>query len=677
MKIFLGDLVHKWDKKGVWTFPLNIAFISAYTKKKLSEKKIDCDITLYKDPAKIIESIKSEKPDIIALAYYAWNKELNKKIFEISKKYNPDCLTLGGGPEITSINANLNGAKKFFEKQINCNGYIINQGEKGFALAVEKFHSLKKNINDFISNSVPGLLINNIKNCNEVYVGEDIGALDDLNEIPSPYLNGDMDEYFDGPYIPIIETNRSCPYRCTFCAWGIGTSKLSKFDDQRIIDEIEYISKRCKKTTTLMIADANFGILERDEKFAHKMHEAHTKYKFPSYVFAQWNKTRSDRIIKTAVALKGLGNVGASIQSMNEDTLKAVKRKNFTIEKIVEMQNELKKYKLDEWFSELIIGLPFETKQTHIEANKKLIDLDFEIWNYNLHLLSGTEMDTEESRKNYFTKTGWRLHDNCYGIYEGEKIFELQETVLETHTLSIEDFRYFRFFHFLQQMMWGKRWYYFYLKYLKDYGIHPVDVFDSIIENCKTDNGKMGELFSNFMRDYDEAESFSTAQELKDYWEKDENFERLKNQDYGKLNMLYTYKIVLNYREAFSELLIKIARDFFENKNIENEYFVEAAEDILKFQTRKFVKINDDWRVQDRIVEKFKFNILQWIESDFKKLNKFEKEKNFNFFLTQMQKKTLETQLEQYKTKNINLALRNMTIYTDNKQFFYQVSENL
>ena len=38
---------------------------------------------------------------------------------------------------------------------------------------------------------------------------------------------------------------------------------------------------------------------------------------------------------------------------------------------------------------------------------------------------------------------------------------------------------------------------------------------------------------------------FSTAKELKEYWEKDENFERLKNQDYGKLNMLYTYKIVL------------------------------------------------------------------------------------------------------------------------------------
>ena len=183
MKIFLGDLVHKWDKKGVWTFPLNIAFISSYTKKVMKEKNIHCEIQLFKDPAKIIESIKNEKPDIIAVAYYAWNKELNKKIFEISKKYNPNCLTLGGGPEITSINANLKGARKFFEKQINCNGYIINQGEKGFALAVEKFDSFNKNIAKFTSSAVPGLLINNLKKNNEVYVGDDIGALENLNDI--------------------------------------------------------------------------------------------------------------------------------------------------------------------------------------------------------------------------------------------------------------------------------------------------------------------------------------------------------------------------------------------------------------------------------------------------------------------------------------------------------------
>ena len=119
MKIFIGDLVHKWDKKGVWTFPLNIALIKAYAKKKLSEKNIPIEIQLFKDPVNIIEKIKNDKPDIVALAYYVWNSELNRKIFEITKKYNKDCLTLGGGPNITSINANEKGARKFFDKQKN------------------------------------------------------------------------------------------------------------------------------------------------------------------------------------------------------------------------------------------------------------------------------------------------------------------------------------------------------------------------------------------------------------------------------------------------------------------------------------------------------------------------------------------------------------------------------
>ena len=41
---------------------------------------------------------------------------------------------------------------------------------------------------------------------------------EDLNDIPSPYLNGLLDPFLDQPYIPLLETNRSCPYRCTFCA---------------------------------------------------------------------------------------------------------------------------------------------------------------------------------------------------------------------------------------------------------------------------------------------------------------------------------------------------------------------------------------------------------------------------------------------------------------------------
>ena len=94
-----------------------ILYFNDFLVNKLSEKNIPIEIHLFKDPVNIIEKIKNDKPDIVALAYYVWNSDLNRKIFDITKKYNKDCLTLGGGPNITSINANEKGARKFFEKQ--------------------------------------------------------------------------------------------------------------------------------------------------------------------------------------------------------------------------------------------------------------------------------------------------------------------------------------------------------------------------------------------------------------------------------------------------------------------------------------------------------------------------------------------------------------------------------
>ena len=268
---------------------------------------------------------------------------------------------------------------------------------------------------------------------------------------------------------------------------------------------------------------------------------------------------------------------------------------------------------------------------------------------------------------------GWRLHDNCYGIYEGEKVLELQETVLETHTLSVEDFRYFRYYHFLQYMMWSKKWYYDYLKFLKSYDIHPVDVFDKIITKCKKDNGVIGNLYLEFMRDYNAAESFETAEELKSYWEKDENFDRLKNQDYGKLNMLYLYKTVLNNRDSFTKFLLDISKDYALSLDLDPNYFVDACEEVLKFQNSKFIQIDDEWKIKEQLIETFNYDVLEWTKNGYGQLKKLENQKKYKFHLSEEQSKTLNTQLKQYKSDNFNTTLRHMTVYTDSDQFFYFV----
>ena len=674
MKIFLGDLVHTWEQTGTWTIPLNIGCVASYSSKYLNKAGIDSNFKLFKDPQTMIDCIKREKPDVIGLAHYVWNMKLNHRVFEIVKKHVPNSLTIGGGPYFTIQNANENGARRFFSMYHNCDAYIVNQGEKGFFELIKIFSAVNKNLDQFRKINIPGSLINDLKKNNTIHIGKNIGALNDLNDIPSPYLNGLLDTFFEGPYMPILETNRSCPYRCTFCAWGIGTQKLLRFDEERVLKEIEYIYERCKFATTMFIADANFSILDRDSGFAAKIYEGYKKTSFPNFVAVQWNKTRPDRVLKTAKEFKNIAQVGASLQSINDNVLHAIKRKNLTYDQIVQLKKELEAFGLkDKTFSELIIGLPNETKESHIEANRKLIDLNYEVQNYNLHLLPGTEMDNEESRKKYFKKTGWRLFDNAYGIYDGKIILEGQEVVLQTNTLSVEDFKYIRFYHFLQQMMWTKKWYYDYLKFLKIYNIHPISVFNKIIEKCKKDIGEIGNLYLEFMKDYNEAESFDSFEELEKYWREESNFSRLKEGNYGKLNMFYTFKLVLNHRRAFNKFLLNISKEYATSLELDVDNFVDLCKELLKFQNARFLQIDNEWKIKQQFTEKFKYDFLKWRESGYGQLEKLNNQKHYKFYISKKQQKAIDIQLKQYKSNNINSTLQKMVVNSDNNQFFYDI----
>ena len=44
-----------------------------------------------------------------------------------------------------------------------------------------------------------------------------------IRNIPSAYLSGGLDEFLACNMIPMASTNRGCPFRCTFCAWGMAS----------------------------------------------------------------------------------------------------------------------------------------------------------------------------------------------------------------------------------------------------------------------------------------------------------------------------------------------------------------------------------------------------------------------------------------------------------------------
>lgn len=675
MKIFLADLVHTWEKVSLWTFPLNVGYIASYAQANVEE---NLDVRLFKRPEVMIEAIKAEKPDVVALAHYVWNTNLNNLVFQIAKRHVPHVLTVGGGPNFTSANADEAHGRTFFTATPDCDTYVVNQGERGFLKLIQRYLELEGDVGRLRRDPVPGILMNDLRSSDAVRVGEALDVIRDLDEIPSPYLNHMLDEFFEEPFVPILETNRSCPYRCTFCAWGIGTGKLARFSDERIFAEIDYLGRNCTRTGNLFVADANFSILDRDRLIAARLRESHEATGYPGHVSCQWNKTRPDRVLEVARALGDLGEVGASMQTLDGDVLAAIKRRNLPIEAVAEMIGTLR----DEGhktslFSELILGLPNETRQGHIDANKRLIELGAEVFNYNLHLLPGTEMDTAESRSAYFHRTGWRLHDNAFGVYDGEKVFEGQEVVLATNAMSMDDLRGFRFIHFLLQFMWGRKWYYDYLHLLKEAGIHPVDMVAHIAERFPEDDGEMGALYERFRADH-ELENFETFEALADYWSEDENLDRLRRGDYGKLNYLYTYEILLSHYEAFNAFLLELAREKAATADLEDpDGFIDRCAEILAFSQELRISLTQSMdEVIARKRRQFRYNLLAWRESGYEGTpapistsDRFELE----FFLPDRQHRMLQSQLEQFRSHSQSLTLRKMSEEMSADDFFYRV----
>ena len=102
--------------------------------------------------------------------------------------------------------------------------------------------------------------------------------IDDLGILPSPFLDGTMDpllrdsrEHVTGT---VWETNRGCPFQCTFCDWGdASVNRVAKYDIERLFEELRWISRN--EIGYIFGADANFGIFyERDLEIAKGIAES-------------------------------------------------------------------------------------------------------------------------------------------------------------------------------------------------------------------------------------------------------------------------------------------------------------------------------------------------------------------------------------------------------------------
>ncbi len=664
--IYLADLVHNHIGKGPFMFPLNIGYLSGYTKLEFGEQ---VEIRLFKFPLDLLKAVDDRKPGIVGLSNYTWNIDLNKRVLERVKQASPQTLTIMGGPDFPVEESN---ALEYMKSRAGLDFYALFQGEIGFSEIVRSF---------LPSRDIESIKNGPIKNCayfdkenDSLVVGNIKSFGRDLEPIPSPYLNGLLDDFFDTNLIPIIETNRGCPYSCTYCAWGVSAQKqVALHSLEKVMAEIEYIAARTRNTGLLNVADANFGIVARDVELAEFLRAQHDSTGYPRYIGMACAKNVPDRIITIAETLGDMASVTSSFQSLDETVQLNMKRDNISLQDFKAIQSHFSAKHL-QTHSELILGLPGETKQSHLSAIRDLMETDTAIVCYNLRMLGGTELNTPSQIDKFGIKTKHRLVDNAFGKYDGIVSLETEEMVLSTDTMTEQDILYFRPIHWLIQFLWNYGYYTEILHFLREEGVNPADFITRLIEMQASAPPKVAQLLNDFQADAS-SEWFESHEACIEHYSVPENFDNLLKGGFGKLNFVYTCRVLSECKTEFDVYIASVALNCLSDLNRDSDY-ENTLKDIMLFTGNRFVDFAEELEPDFEKKVRVSSDVLAWKTDAYSRpLREYQSGEGieYNFFLSQDQFEALNQTLRQFKQEDLNLTLRKMMEYMKRSDLFYNV----
>jgi putative methyltransferase len=332
-----------------------------------------CNADLYGED---LESVKLTlghlEPDVFAVSMYVWNHYIGHQVAEWVKQQWPKCLIITGGPhqyfkynddwftKHPYIDASLPGESpgELCLQQILDN--LDNNGHIDWDCVSDVCYPKTKSRYPTYSKKVTN------KGAKKQF-DYDWSAFDAQLIGLQNFVNTAKTLNPRTKLLSIFETTRGCPYGCTYCDWGggINTSVLKK--------SFESVKKDLAAICQLNLnyfyfADANFGIFgDRDVAILSELVIQRKKnVQIFQVGYGGFAKTENklpyiEKILKIDLAneLSLLGEIKISMQSLDEEVLKNIDRKNVSLEKQLAMIQKLSTWrKKVPIYVEFIAGLP-------------------------------------------------------------------------------------------------------------------------------------------------------------------------------------------------------------------------------------------------------------------------------------------------------------------------------
>ena len=368
-----------------------------------------------------------DNPAFVGFSNSIWNYKYNLEYAKRLKEVYPDCVVEFGGHHVPP-------STEYLEKYDFVDILVHRKGEEAFR---DVLLALLDNT-DF--GEIPNISYRNAD-------GKAVQTREEkitISDYPSPYLNGIFDDIIktdEFRFSCVLETNRGCPYNCSYCDWGELNSRVRLFPLEKVMAELEWMAKN--KMEFVYCVDANFGMFERDEEIAHKLVELKETAGYPNRLQVSYAKNEHERVFRINKLLSdhGIGK-GATLamQSLSSNVLKNVGRVNISKE---DYAGYIARYRDAgiSTYTELILGLPGETYDSFCRGLCEILELGqhSSVSAYYCELLPNSTMSSKEYMEKYGIKTVSTSLNQYHCESMDDVLSGFSTIVVGTDTMSVEE----------------------------------------------------------------------------------------------------------------------------------------------------------------------------------------------------------------------------------------------
>jgi radical SAM superfamily enzyme YgiQ (UPF0313 family) len=435
--ISFADLTHTGQVVAANTFPYGISLVAAYAKEKLGDR---IDVEIFKYPDDFSKYLDHGIPRVACFSNFLWNRRLVYAYARRIKEVSPDTVIILGGPNYPG---EADAQHRYLLEHPHVDFYVWMEGEQALAGLLELLLAEDFDVAGIKARRQAIPSVHYVEDGDFVR-GELLPRITDLTLTPSPYEMGLVDKFFDGVLIPMIETNRGCPFQCSFCEIGRSYfNKVRRSNAERIGAELEYIAKRVA-VPDLLVVDSNFGMFREDLETCRIIADLKKRRNWPRYVLNSSGKNQKERVLEAARILDGAMVLTISIQSADENVLKNVKRSNIALDQIIEVGKHAETLGANS-YCEIILGLPGDSREAHLNSVRQMIDANInDVLMYQTMMLPGSEVADKAHREKFGMVTRFRALPRCFGHYQilgqTESVAEAEEICVAQDSLSYQDY---------------------------------------------------------------------------------------------------------------------------------------------------------------------------------------------------------------------------------------------